>query len=570
MLASQPAEAKWLTPNCSAMSECSRARFCGGGSSFGVLSGVPGCLLSCWLFALDPHNRSVPTGAEVLLNTLVANGINTCFMNPGTSEMHFVAALDRVSSMRGVLCLFEGVCSGAADGFARAKGTPAATLLHLGPGLANGLANFHNARKARVPVVSIVGEHSTAHLRYDAPLSANIENFARTVSDRVRTARSAHEIGSDMSATIADAIQPPGQVAMLIVSADLSWSSSEVCGAVVQAQSRRMPSQSVINRAAELVRRPGTALLLGGTALAPNALDAAARLSAATGVRIHIARNVPKIWSGRGRFQPTQVPYFPEPALAMFADIQNLILVEAKTPVSFFGYPETPGCLVPDSCRVSMLADVDEDGAGALEALAEGCAPVTQPVSPTPSPLETGPLTLDAIGRVIAAYLPEDALISEEMVSSAGPVLGHLKNAAPHEWMPVTGGSIGQALPVAVGAAVACPGRKVLALEADGSGMYTLQALWTMAREKLGVLTVIFANRRYAILDVEMRRTGAGAFGPAAGQLIDIGSPDLNWVSLAAGMGVPATRSKSAAEFASQFSAAVREKGPHLIEAIVV
>jgi acetolactate synthase I/II/III large subunit len=521
-------------------------------------------------FSASPHNRSVPTGAEVLLNTLIANGINTCFMNPGTSEMHFVAALDRVSSMRGILCLFEGVCSGAADGYARAKGTPAATLLHLGPGLANGLANFHNARKARVPVVSIVGEHSTAHLRFDAPLSANIENFARTVSDRVRTARSAHELGSDMSATIADAIQPPGQVAMLIVPADLSWSPSEGCGAVVQPRLRRMPSQSVINRAADLLRQPGTALLLGGSAVTPPALDAAARLSAATGVRVHIARNVPKIWSGRGRFQPTQVPYFPEPALALFADIQNLVLVEAKTPVSFFGYPNTPGCLVPDSCRLSVLAGLDEDGTGALEALAEACPPVIQAAGTTPTPLETGPLTLDAIGSVIAAYLPEDTLISEEMVSSAGPVLGHLKNAAPHEWMPVTGGSIGQALPVAVGAAVACPGRKVLALEADGSGMYTLQALWTMAREKLDVLTVIFANRRYAILDVEMRRTGAHGFGPAAAQLIDIGNPDLDWLSLAGGMGVPATCCTSAAEFALQFRTAVREKGPQLIEAIVV
>src|SRR5271165_5460863 len=511
----------------------------------------------------------VPTGAEVLLQTLIANGIDTCLMNPGTSEMHFVAALDRIPAMRAILCLFEGVCSGAADGYARAKGTPAATLLHLGPGLANGLANFHNARKARVPVVSIVGEHSTAHLRYDAPLSANIEGFARTVSDRVRIAKSGHELGADMAATIADAMQPPGQIAMLIVPADLSWSANEGCGAVIAPQMRRMPSGAAIHRAAELIRKPGTALLLGGSALAPEALDAAARLAAATGVRVHIARNVPKIWSGRGRFQPTQVPYFPEPALALFADIQNLILVEAKTPVSFFGYPNTPGCLVPDSCRISMLAGMDEDGAGALEALAQGCAPVMQPASPALSPVEQGPLTLDAMASVIASYLPEDALISEEMVSSAAPVLGHLANAVPHEWMPVTGGSIGQGLPVAIGAAVACPDRKVIALEADGSAMYTLKALWTMARERLDVVVVILANRRYRILDIEMQRTGANGFGPAASKLIDIGEPDLGWVNLAGGMGVAATLATSAAEFAAQFRVAVREKGPRLIEAII-
>src|ERR1700733_1062407 len=489
-------------------------------------------------------------------------------MNPGTSEMHFVAALDRIPAMRGILCLFEGVCSGAADGYARATGMPAATLLHLGPGLANGLANFHNARKARVPLVSVVGEHSTSHFKYDAPLSANIETFARTVSDRVRIAKSGHELGADMSATIADAIQPPGQVAMLIVPADLSWSPSEGCGAVIAPQTRRMPS-AAIHRAAELVRKPGTALLLGGSALAPQALDAAARLAAATGVRVHIARNVAKIWSGRGRFQPAQVPYFPEPALTLFADVQNLILVEAKMPVSFFGYPNTPGSLVPDSCQISMLAGVEEDGAGSLAALAEGCAPVIQPAGSTVSPIEQGPLTLEAIGSVVAAYLPEDALISEEMLSSSATVLACLANAAPHEYMPVTGGAIGQGLPVAVGAAVAFPNRKVIALEADGSGMYTLQALWTMAREKLDVVAVIFANRRYAILDIEMQRTGAGGFGPAAGKLIDIGKPDLDWVSLAAGMGVAASRASSAAEFAGQFRAAVREKGPQLIEAVI-
>jgi acetolactate synthase-1/2/3 large subunit len=490
-------------------------------------------------------------------------------MNPGTSEMHFVAALDRVPEMRGVLCLFEGVCSGAADGYARALGKPAATLLHLGPGLANGLANFHNARKARVPVVSIVGEHSTAHFRYDAPLSANIETFARTVSDRIRIVKNAHELGADVSATISDAVAPPGQVAMLIVPADLSWSAAEGCGATVPPPVRRMPSSSAISRAAELVRTPGTALLLGGTALSPRAMDAAARLSAATGVRVHIARNVAKIWSGRGRFQPTQVPYFPEPALAMFADVQHMVLVESKIPVSFFGYPDTPGCLIPERCAVSMLAGVDEDGAGALEALAEGCPPVEQPARPVPQPLDSGPLTLDAIGAIIAAHLPEGALISEEMVSSGGPVLARLHCAAPHEWMPVTGGSIGQGLPVAVGAAVACPDRKVVALEADGSAMYTLQSLWTMAREKLDVLIVIFANRRYRILDIEMRRTGANGFGPTAGNMIDIGRPDLDWVHLARGLGVPATKATSSTEFSTQFREGVQETGPRLIEAVI-
>ena len=512
------------------------------------------------------------TGADILLQTLLLNGIDTCFMNPGTSEMQFVAALDRVRAMRGILCLFEGVCSGAADGYARALGKPAATLLHLGPGLGNALANFHNARKAHSPVVSIVGEHSLSHLRYDAPLSANIETFARAVSGHVRTCGNPNQLGAQASAAIADAIEPPGQVAMLIVPADLSWSPADGVGPVIAKPVRRVPSGDVARRVAALVRRPRTALLLGGTALNPRGLEAAARLSAATGVRVYIARNVARIWSGRGRFQPPQIPYFPEPAIEMLRDLENLILVESKIPVSFFGYPGVPGVLIPENCAVSTLAGLDEDGPASLQAVAEECgAPSASPVfrnSPVPVPANE-PLTLDSIGIVIAACLPENALIAEEMVSSGAPVLAHLAHAAPHEWMPVTGGSIGQALPVAVGAAVACPDRKVLALEADGSGMYTLQALWTMARENLNVLIVIFANRRYRILDIELQRTGAKGFGEIANNMIDIGRPDLDWVSLARGMGVSATRAATTAEFHAQFREAVRVSGPCLIEAVI-
>lgn len=512
------------------------------------------------------------TGADVMLRTLLVNGIDTCFMNPGTSEMHFVAALDRVREMRGILCLFEGVCSGAADGYARALGKPAATLLHLGPGLGNALANFHNARKARSPVVSIVGEHSLPHLLHDAPLSASIETFARTVSERVRTCRNPSELGADVSSAVADSIQPPGQVAMLIVPADLSWSAAEGVGPAIAKPGRRVPSSDAIRRIADLMRNPRTALLLGGSALSPRGLWAAARLSATTGVRIHMARNVARIWSGCGRFQPRQIPYFPEPALEMLRDLENLILVEAKAPVSFFGYPGIPGLLAPEACTISMLADLDEDGPAALEAVAEECSAASALPAFTSDPViapNDGPLTLDSIGRVIATYLPENTLIAEEMVSSSEPVLAHLANAAPHERMPVTGGSIGQALPVAVGAAVACPDQKVLALEADGSGMYTLQALWTMARENLDVLTVIFANRRYRILDVELRRTGAKGFGEIANNMIDIGRPNLDWVSLAQGMGVAATQATTTAEFQSQFRDAVRERGPRLIEALI-
>jgi acetolactate synthase I/II/III large subunit len=514
------------------------------------------------------------TGAEILLQTLAANGVEVCFMNPGTSEMHFVAALDRVAGCRGVLCLFEGVCAGAADGYARMTGRPAATLVHLGPGLANALSNFHNARKARSPVVSIVGEHTRHHLTYDAPLSADVAAFARPVSEYVRTVMDPDEVGRAAAETIAAAIAPPGQVATLIIPADLSWSEAKGCGPVIARPARPLPSQAAISGAARRMTSERTGLLLGGASVNDRALRAVGRLAGHTGVRVFMDRYTPRLACGRGRFAPTRIPYFPEAALPLLADLEHLILVESQAPVTFFGYPDSPSYLLPEHCEVMALAERTEDGTGALEALAEECGagraviPETHS-SPTAAPTD-GPLTAAAIGAVVAALLPESAIVSDEMISVGGDVLPCLIDAAPHDQLPVTGGSIGQGIPVALGAAMACPDRKVVVLQADGSAMYTPQALWTIARESLDVVTVIFANRRYRILDVEMRRTGAKGYGERANQMIDIGRPDLDWVKLSAGMGVAATRATSVAEFTAQFGAAMTETGPQLIEAVIV
>lgn len=511
-------------------------------------------------------------GAECLLRTLARNRVEVCFMNPGTSEMQFVAALDRVPAVRGVLCLFEGVCSGAADGYARMTGRPAATVLHLGPGLANALANFHNARKAYSPVVNIVGEHSTRHLQYDAPLTSDIETFARTVSGYVRTPESVREIGAAAAETIQAAVRPPGQVATLIVPADFSWSESTEPGPVIVRPPRHAPDAGRLSIAVRALRSgEPVALLLSGTTLIGRGLEAAGRIAAATGATIFAARYSARMESGRGRFRPARIPYFPEPAVAALAGLRHLILLEAKAPVSFFGYPDNPSYLAPHDCAIHALASLEEDGTAALDALVEelGAAPLAYTRgSEAPIPSD-GPLTPDSIGRAVAAWMPENSIVSDEMVSSGEAVWPHLLNAPPHDHLPVTGGSIGQGLPVAVGAAIACPERKVIALEADGSGMYTLQALWTMVRESLDVTVVIFANRRYRILDIEMRRTGAKGFGPAAEGMIDIGRPDLDWVRLGTGMGVPSTRATTVEEFAEQFRQAMSEKGPRLIEALI-
>lgn len=514
------------------------------------------------------------TGAECLLQGLVTNGIDVCFMNPGTSEMHFVAGLDRVRAMRGVLCLYEGVCSGAADGYARMHGGPASILLHLGPGLGNSLSNLHNARKARSPVVAIVGEHATWHRKYDAPLTSDIAAFARTVSHFIQTAEHPSDLGRAVSETIAAAIAPPGQIATLIVPADLSWLPAAEPAATVDRPVRAKPSCGQVENAARVLRsaKDCAALILGGTSAGASGLQAAGRIAAATGARVFIDRSAPRVAAGRTYFQAPKIPYFPEDAAAALAGLTHAILVEAAVPISFFGYPNTPSSPLPEACEVSVLAAPEEDGTSALEALAEECGALELRVTPPHTahqPAMTGPLTIDAIGRTLAALLPDHAIVSDEMITAAAPILEHLTCAAAHEQLTITGGSIGQGLPVAVGAAIACPDRKVVALQADGSAMYSLQALWTMAREGLDVVSVIFANRRYRILDIEMRRTGAPAIGTAANNMLDLGRPDLDFVSLSRGLGVPATQATTAEEFTRQFERAVQERGPCLIEALV-
>jgi acetolactate synthase-1/2/3 large subunit len=514
-------------------------------------------------------------GAECLLRTLLANGVDTCFMNPGTSEMQFVSALDRVAGMRSVLCLFEGVCSGAADGYARMTRQPASTLLHLGPGLANAIANFHNARKARSPIVSIVGQHSTQHLRHDAPLTADIESLARPVSSFVRTVARAAETGRDASAAVAAACAAPGQVATLIVPADFSWSEAGEPGPAAPRLSASPPDASSIREAAAILRsgEPAGLFLAGGALLAP-AYAPAAQLAAATGVRVFADRYAARYQGGGARVVPLRLPYFPEPAEAAMAGLKHLILVESEAPVSFFGYPGRRSELAPEDCAIHVLASAEEDGAAALHSLALECGVDTAPPPLLPAkkpewPESAAALTPDTVGRVLAHLLPDGAIVSEEAVSSSEPILRGLAAAAAHDMLPITGGSIGQGLPVAVGAAVACPHRKVIALEADGSGLYTLQALWTMARERLDVVVVILANRGYRILEIETRRTGAGEIGPRARDMMDITRPEVDWVKLSEGFGVAATRAATVSDFARQFRAAVGRRGPALIEAVL-
>ena len=512
-------------------------------------------------------------GAESLLATLVESRVDVCFTNPGTSEMHFVAALDREPGMRGVLCLFEGVATGAADGYARMAGRPACTLLHLGPGLGNGLANLHNARRARTPLVNIIGEHATTHRHLDAPLTSDIESIARSVSGWVRTSMHATDVASDAAQAVAAAAGPPGLVATLILPADTAWNDARAPAPPLSRQAFRPLDTASVKAAAHALREdvPG-ALLLNGGALTETALVIAGRIATATGARLFADTFVPRIARGAGRVDVERVPYFGEQATETLAGLGVLVTVASRPPVTFFGYPGKPSEVTPEGCRVLELAGPAQDAEAALQALADELdAGNASPAVQTPQRLErpTGALNPGSIAQALGALLPEQSVVVNEAATSGFAIPAMTAGAAPHDWLDLTGGAIGQGLPVATGAAVACPGRRVLALEADGSGMYTLQALWTQAREGLDVTTVVFSNRRYAILQIELMRVGAGNPGRKALDLFDLSRPDLCWVDLAKGMGVPGTRVTTAEEMADALARSFATPGPALIEAVI-
>ncbi|HMC40258.1 MAG TPA: acetolactate synthase large subunit [Acidimicrobiales bacterium] len=513
-------------------------------------------------------------GAHALLRTLTNGGVDTCFMNPGTSEMHFVAALDDEPGMRGVLALFEGVATGAADGYGRMAGRPAAVLLHLGPGLGNGLQNLHNARRAATPVVNIVGDHATYHTQYDAPLESDIHATASAVSGWYRRSMKTSELPADAAAALRAAMGPPGQVATLVLPADVSWSDGAEPARPEPAGAPADPSPDAVAAVAAAIRsgRP-VGFLVGGQACREGALRQAGAIAAAHGIKLMSETFSARLQRGAGRVAPERLAYLAEMAVAQLEGLEHLVLVDAKSPVSFFAYPDKPSDLVPDGCQVHALARAGEDVEAALAALADelGVDRGAAPLAPAgrPDAPQSGPLTAETLGLAVGALLPEDAIVADEANTSGLFIAGATAGCPPHDWLMLTGGAIGLGLPLATGAAVACPDRKVLALEADGSAMYGIQALWTMAREGLDVTTVIVSNRSYAILNMELQRVGAGAGGPKAQAMLDLHRPDLDFVSLAVGMGVPATRAETAAELSAQLARALATPGPNLVEAVV-
>lgn len=510
------------------------------------------------------------TGAEAFVATLRACGVDICFANPGTSEMHLVAAIDRTDGMRGILCLFEGVVTGAADGYARIADRPAVTLLHLGPGLANGLANLHNARRAASPVINMVGDHASYHLHFNAPLTSDAAGVARPMSDWVRAATSPRDLAQTGADAFAAAMEWPGRVATVIVPADHAWGAGAVPVAPRAVPAAPRVPDAVLAEAAQALRAPGAVLLLGGRALRAAALRDAGRIAAATGAKLLCETFAARLQRGAGRVAIDRLPYFGEEAAEVLAPCRALVTCGTEPPVSFFAYPGKPSYLAPPEAQVVRLASLREDAGAALAALAQALDAPVEPAGvqqrATVPVADTARLDAGTVGAVLADLIPEGAIVSDEGLTASGAVFAATAGAAAHDWLMITGGAIGQGLPVALGAAVAAPDRKVIAVQADGSAMYTNQALWTMARERLDIVILLLNNSSYAILNIELARVGVGNAGPRARSMLNLGDPVIDWCSLARGMGVAAERVTRAGELRDALGAALATHGPMLIE----
>lgn len=523
-----------------------------------------------------PQPQETPAnGAHTLLATLEANDVEVCFANPGTSEMHFVSALDQAQRIRGVLALFEGVVTGAADGYGRMTGKPGATLLHLGPGLANGLSNLHNALRARSPIVNVVGDHATYHRHLDAPLTSDIEGAARPFSDWVRTVGSADTIGCDTAESVRVARQ--GNIASLILPTDTAWNTPEAAYANPVEAGPESPESPIDPDAVEAVGRilqqggARTALLLGPRTATTASLASAAAIAERTGARVLLNTFMGRIPRGAGRHKAVRIPYPVPAAQEMLHQFDTIILVGAKPPVAFFAYPDRPSVLTSPETRFMELARGFRRAEEALTALraALGDPPSPAPVSLHRPELPSGAITPETLAAFLGHSLPEHAIVVDESVTTGRAFAASTYGAPPHDWLTGTGGSIGYAMAASVGAAVACPDRPVVTLESDGSGMYMPQALWTQAREQLNITTLIFSNRKYEILRQEMTNVGVSHVGFKAERLLSLEDPAIEWTRLAESMGVPGRRAETIDELNRAFATALRDSGPHLIEVVL-
>jgi acetolactate synthase-1/2/3 large subunit len=439
--------------------------------------------------------------------------------------------------------------------------------MHCGPGLANGLSLLHNARRARVPIVNIVGDQATYHAPLDPPLTTDTEGLARPVSAWVRRVTKTETLGADAAVAVQAARKPPSGIATLILPSDVSWNEGGAVGAALDVpQPAKVASETVRDVARVLATRAPTLILLNGDAVSKEGLALAHRIAVATAARLAAPTFNTRLARGRGRFSLERVPYVVDIAVAKYADIKHVILVGTGEPVTFFAYPGKPGIVTPKDAKVHVLARPENDLVDALARLADelNCPEIALAEGQRPG-LARGLVTPDGAAATLAALMPNHAVVIDEGITLRDPFFNATANGPPHDWLGNIGGAIGGGLPLATGAAIAAPNRRVITLTGDGSAMYAVQALWTQAREQLDVTTIILSNRKYAVLFRELDGVGAKP-GPTATDLFALERPALDWVAMAKSMGVEAARADSLERLADLLRRSFSTAGPFLIE----
>lgn len=514
-------------------------------------------------------------GAQALFKALVQAGLDTCFANPGTSEMQLVYEIGLTPGVRAVLCLQENTVTGAADGYARMKGKPAFTLLHVGSGFANGIANLHNAGRANTAMVNIVGANATYHQpRFPEHelINGRIIDLARTVSHWAHEARSASDLAVLGGLATRYAQLGSGKICTVVAPTNCHWDPAMApAGLPASIETLKVSPETIDQVASALSDGKKTGMVLGSSLLHGSGLELAGRIAAKTGVTLFGETFPSRLARGEGRVPVKLIPYLLEMALNDLANYERLILAGALSPVATFAYRDKPVLKIPETCQVITLATVDHDLLAALGDLTEAVNAPTKPaqlMTRSEALPPTGVLTAEAIGKSLCALMPENSILVDEGATNGQAIFNLTEGARAHDYLSaVCGGAIGGGLPLALGASVACPDRKTIALQADGSGMYTVQALWSMARENADVIVIVLRNDDYAILEVELARVREGEANSRMQSMMNLKNPSLDWVKIAEGLGVPAVSATTAEEFYRLLESALRKKGPYLIEA---
>jgi len=505
-------------------------------------------------------------GAQALLDLYSNLGVEVCFANPGTTEMALVHALESTPSIRPFLGMTEGVVAGAADGYGRMSDVPAISILHLGPGFANSISNLHNARRAKTPMITIVGDHATWHAEADAPLASDLYGLAHAASDWVGTIATPRSVLVMGMEAYRQAME--GQVATLIFPTDMQ--EAEASSAPVGLSSVPYHPVAIVSESVmAALRRPKSALFLGGGALRGENLRLASAIAIKTESRLISETFSARMERGAGVPSTERLPYFPEQAMACLEDLDTLVLVGAKAPVAFFGYEGMESNVVPDWVAVHSLS-TERDPSLALQALSAqvgvDSADINnvEPANGASESVPDGSLTPKTIGVTIAATQAPGTIMIDEAATSGLPYFHSSADAPSFDHLMLTGGSLGFGLPAAIGVAIACPDRPIVAFVADGSSLYTMQSLWTMQRYGLNVTVIVAANEQYRILRVEADRAEI-PMGPVVSAMTDISG--VSWTDLAKGLGVLAVQVATCPELAAAMVHRRASKGPYLIEA---